>query len=87
MSNLKAEYKSKLKYVNERLASRADSLARDMDFLAEKIRRDPTSPTVNELGEVQSRGSDIDRLCATRGLLLEFIDRIEYEEAREEASI
>ena len=45
-----------------RLLNHAEYLARQMEYLAGQLRSE--SPMVNELGEVQSVGVEIDRLCA-----------------------
>jgi hypothetical protein len=82
----------------ERLADRAESLARHMTELAERLRRAESLddlPVVNSLGEIQGRGLDIDLLCAMLAERLRFArelgaaihhrQRREEEEAREAA--
>lgn len=49
-------------HTRRQLREHADSLARDMERLSEKL-QDDAGAIVNKLGEVQSRGTEIDQLC------------------------
>lgn len=62
-----------LDYTTEDLIRRAANLRDDMDALVKKLTADPYSRTINELGEVQGRGFDVDRLCAVRHELLQMV--------------
>jgi hypothetical protein len=53
-----------LERVHARLLASTKHLAESMTRLAERIEREGVEARVNELGEVQSLGPDIDRLCA-----------------------
>jgi hypothetical protein len=46
------------------LTDKARSLAERMTRLAARLQAEGTSASVNELGEVQGLGADVDRLCA-----------------------
>ncbi len=73
--------------VHELLVTTASSLADRMTRLAERLERDGVVASVNELGEVQGLGANVDRLCAlldatrrTRDLV-----RLAVSAAREDA--
>jgi len=46
------------------LVDKASYLAERMTRLAERLRREGVDASINELGEVQGLGADVDRLCA-----------------------
>jgi hypothetical protein len=49
---------------HEALADKASYLAERMTRLAARLGSEGASASINELGEVQGLGSDVDRLCA-----------------------
>jgi len=49
---------------HEALADRANYLAERMTRLAARLESEGANVSVNELGEVQGLGADVDRLCA-----------------------
>jgi hypothetical protein len=53
--------------------------AQDMIHQMERlIRNIDEGYTINTLGEVQGRGSEVDRLCAIRGTLFDFRNTLQY---------
>lgn len=48
----------------EQLRTAACGLANDMRRVQEHLDADPDDPSINSLGEVQSRGATVDRWCA-----------------------
>jgi hypothetical protein len=49
--------------VHEMLVAKADDLGDRMTQLALRLHREGVVASVNELGEVQGLGADVDRLC------------------------
>lgn len=49
---------------HEELVDKASYLAERMTKLVARLREEGTAASVNELGEVQGLGADVDRLCA-----------------------
>ena len=66
--------------VEERLVSTATAIARDMERLLTALENDQH---INGLGELQSRGSELDRLCGMREQIVELQNSANYHNEKE----
>lgn len=60
----------------ENLAARANRIALDMAHLARRLEKAEEQPYFNSLGELQSQGPELDRLCGVLDLAYENFDRL-----------
>ncbi len=69
--------------VEEQLVDRATSIIRDMERLLTALENDQH---INGLGELQSRGSELDRLCGMREQIVELQNSANYHNDKDEAT-
>ncbi len=68
--------------VEEQLMDRANSMINDLTLLVTALEDDQH---INGLGVLQSRGSELDRLCGMREQIVELQNSANYHNEREEA--
>lgn len=83
MTNLIEDAKRTLQGTEADLVRNAKALIEDMNRLVSNIE---SGYHVNDLGEVQSRGTSIDRLCALRQERVNNLKALEYVNEKMEAS-
>lgn len=83
MTNLIEDSKRTLQGTEADLVRNAKALIADMERLVSNIE---SGYHVNDLGEVQSRGTAIDRLCALRQERVNSLKALEYVNEKMEAS-
>jgi len=69
--------------LREQLADSMLRLASNLERSAERLRQDPAMASINSLGEIQSRGLDIDRTCALLDAALKHRGSILYVALRQ----
>lgn len=62
--------------VEEKLVAKAKGIATDMAKLVQGFEKAKERPYFNSLGELQSRGPNLDRLCGVLDLAYENFDRL-----------